>query len=145
MIIPQISVFLINKPGRLHALCESLAKANINLLSMTLADSGEFGLIRLIVSKPKEAVQILEDSGLAATITDVVACEVSASKGGLAKLLSTPAGKLKIDYAYAYPTPSKKDVAVMIFRFNDPNVAISKLKASGVKILSAEELLQDDP
>ena len=73
MKIPQVSVFVSNRPGRLQAVCRSLADAGVNLLSLTLADSGEFGLIRLIVSDPEKAVDVLAKAGLSATITDVVA------------------------------------------------------------------------
>jgi hypothetical protein len=71
----------------------------------------------------------------------VIACEVSALKGGLAKLLSTPAGSLQIDYMYAYPTCNQKEIAIMILRFRDPDEAISLLEKAGVQLLSRKELL----
>lgn len=141
MKIPQISIFVSNRPGRIHAVCQSLADADINLLSLTLADSGEFGLIRIIVSYPEKAVEVLGKSGIVAIVTDVVACEVSALKGGLAKLLSTPAGSLQIDYMYAYPTCHQKDKAIMILRFTDPDEAIALLEEAGVKLLSKKDIL----
>ena len=141
MKIPQISIFVSNRPGRIHAVCQSLADADINLLSLTLADNGEFGLIRIIVSHPEKAVEVLRKSGIVAIVTDVVACEVSALKGGLAKLLSTPAGSLQIDYMYAYPTCHQKDKAIMILRFTDPDEAIALLEEAGVKLLSKKDIL----
>lgn len=141
MKIPQISIFVSNRPGRIHAVCQSLADADINLLSLTLADSGEFGLIRIIVSHPEKAVEVLGKSGIVSIVTDVVACEVSALKGGLAKLLSTPAGSLQIDYMYAYPTCHQKDKAIMILRFTNPDEAISLLENAGVKLLSKKDIL----
>lgn len=141
MKIPQISIFVSNRPGRIHAVCQSLADADINLLSLTLADSGEFGLIRIIVSHPEKALEVLGKSGIVAIVTDVVACEVSALKGGLAKLLSTPAGSLQIDYMYAYPTCHQKDKAIMILRFTDPDEAIALLEKAGVKLLSKKDIL----
>lgn len=143
MKIPQISIFVSNRPGRLHAVCQSLADAGINLLSLTLADSGEFGLIRIIVSHPEKAVEVLSQAGIAATVTDVIACEVSALKGGLAQLLNTPAGALQIDYMYAYPTCNNKDIAVMILRFREPDEAITLLKKAGVIILGRKDLLEE--
>ncbi|MFA6341613.1 MAG: ACT domain-containing protein [Fibrobacteraceae bacterium] len=143
MKIPQISIFVANRPGRLQTICKSLADANINLLSLTLADSGEFGLVRLIVSHPEKAVTVLESSGLAAAITDVIACEVDAGLGGLAKLLATPAGQLQIDYMYAYPMQHEKNYAIMIFRFKDPDAAIDALRKAGAKVLSRKDLLGD--
>ncbi|HHX15161.1 MAG TPA: amino acid-binding protein [Fibrobacter sp.] len=143
MKIPQISIFVSNRPGRLHAVCQSLADADINLLSLTLADNGEFGLIRIIVSHPEKAVEILSKAGIVATVTEVLACEVSALKGGLAKLLNTPAGTLQIDYMYAYPTCNDKDIAVMILRFREPDEAIMLLQKAGVKILGRKDLLEE--
>jgi len=141
MKIPQISIFVSNRPGRIHAVCQSLADADINLLSLTLADSGEFGLIRIIVSHPEKAIEVLTKSGIVGIVTDVIACEVSALKGGLAELLSTKAGSLQIDYMYAYPTYHLKDKAIMILRFRNPDEAISILEEAGVKLLSKKEIL----
>jgi hypothetical protein len=141
MKIPQISIFVANRPGRLQTICKSLADANINLLSLTLADSGEFGLVRLIVSHPEKAIAVLEASGLAATITDVIACQVDAGLGGLARLLATPAGQLQIDYMYAYPIQQDKAFAIMIFRFHDPDAAIEALRQAGARIMSRAEIL----
>ena len=130
MKIPQVSVFVSNRPGRLQAVCKSLADAGVNLLSLTLADSGEFGLIRLIVSDPEKAVDVLAKAGLSATITDVVACPVNAAIGGLAELLSTAVGSQQIDYMYAYPS-TLNGSNIMILRFQDVDKAIEALKAGG--------------
>ena len=130
MKIPQVSVFVSNRPGRLQAVCRSLADAGVNLLSLTLADSGEFGLIRLIVSDPEKAV----------TITDVVACPVNAAIGGLAELLSTAVGSQQIDYMYAYPS-TLNGSNIMILRFQDTDKAIEALEATHFKAISKEELL----
>jgi hypothetical protein len=141
MKIPQISIFVSNRPGRIHAICKTLADAGINLFSLTLADNGEFGLVRLIVSDADKAVSVLEASGLAATVTDVIACEVDAALGGLSRFLATPAGEMQIEYMYAFPMQQHKDFAIMIFRFQDPDAAIAVLKNSGAKIISSKELL----
>ena len=132
MKIPQVSVFVSNRPGRLQAVCKSLADAGVNLLSLTLADSGEFGLIRLIVSDPEKAVDVLAKAGLSATITDVVACPVNAAIGGLAELLSTAVGSQQIDYMYAYPS-TLNGSNIMILRFQDVDKAIEALKATNFK------------
>ena len=140
MKIPQVSVFVSNRPGRLQAVCKSLADAGVNLLSLTLADSGEFGLIRLIVSDPEKAVNVLAKAGLSATIADVVACPVNAAIGGLAELLSTAVGSQQIDYMYAYPS-TLNGSNIMILRFQDVDKAIEALKATNFKAISKEELL----
>ena len=140
MKIPQVSVFVSNRPGRLQAVCKSLADAGVNLLSLTLADSGEFGLIRLIVSDPEKAVDVLAKAGLSATITDVVACPVNTAIGGLAELLSTAVGSQQIDYMYAYPS-TLNGSNIMILRFQDVDKAIEALKATNFKAISKEELL----
>lgn len=142
MKIPQVSVFVSNRPGRLQAVCNSLAEAGVNLLSLTLADSGEFGLIRLIVSDAEKAVDVLAKAGLSATITDVVACPVNASIGGLAGLLNTAVGSQQIDYMYAFPSTSKEGDNIMILRFQDPEKAIDALQAAHFKTICKEELLK---
>lgn len=143
MKIPQLSVFVSNQPGRLNSVCRTLAEANINLLSITLADSGDFGLIRLIVPDPEKAVTVLEKSGIAATITEVIACKVSAELGGLSKLLSTPAGELQIDYMYAFPTCTDPDYAIMILRFENPDQAVELLQQSNTTLISRKEILNE--
>ncbi len=141
MKIPQVSVFVSNRPGRLQAVCRSLADAGVNLLSLTLADSGEFGLIRLIVNDAEKAVEVLAKAGLSATITDVVACPVNAKIGGLADLLSTAVGTQQIDYMYAYPSTHKDGSNIMILRFADTDKAIEALQATNFKAISKEDLL----
>ena len=142
MKIPQVSVFVSNRPGRLQTVCRSLADAGVNLLSLTLADSGEFGLIRLIVNNPEKAVDVLAKAGLSATITDVVACPVNAAIRGLAELLSTAVGSQQIDYMYAYPS-TLNGSNIMILRFQDTDKAIEALKATNFKAISKEELFKN--
>ena len=142
MKIPQVSVFVSNRPGRLQTVCRSLADAGVNLLSLTLADSGEFGLIRLIVNNPEKAVDVLAKAGLSATITDVVACPVNAAIGGLVELLSTAVGSQQIDYMYAYPS-TLDGSNIMILRFQDTDKAIEALKATNFKAISKEELFKN--
>ena len=132
MKIPQVSVFVSNRPGRLQAVCRSLADAGINLLSLTLADSGEFGLIRLIVND--------SEKGLSATVTDVVACPVADKVGGLADLLDV-LGDLQIDYMYAYPSECSTATNVMILRFSDTDKALKVLEEKNFKTLSTTEML----
>ena len=136
MKIPQVSVFVSNRPGRLQAVCRALADAGINLLSLTLADSGEFGLIRLIVNEAEKAVEVLAKSGLSATVTDVVACPVADKVGGLADLLDV-LGDLQI----AYPSECKAGTNIMILRFSDTEKALAVLKEKNFKTLSTEEML----
>jgi hypothetical protein len=140
MTIPQVSIFVSNRPGRLNAVCRSLADAGINLLSLTLADSGEFGLVRIIVNDAPKAVDVLEKSGLSATITEVIACPVEDKVGGLADFLSV-VNDLQIDYMYAYPSECKSSTNVMILRFHDTEKALATLKEKNFKTLSTAEML----
>jgi len=140
MKIPQVSVFVQNRPGRLQAVCRSLADAGINLLSLTLADSGEFGLIRLIVNEAEKAVDVLAKAGLSATVTDVVACPVADKVGGLADLLDV-LGDLQIDYMYAYPSECATATNIMILRFSDTEKALKVLEEKNFKTLSTQEML----
>ena len=109
-------------------------------MSLTLADSGEFGLIRLIVNEAEKAVEVLAKSGLSATVTDVVACPVADKVGGLADLLDV-LGDLQIDYMYAYPSECKAGTNIMILRFSDTEKALAVLNEKNFKTLSTKEML----
>jgi hypothetical protein len=140
MKIHQLSLFLENKPGRLSEPCRLLADANINILTLSLADTQQFGILRLIVPDWQQAKEVLEKSGAVVNVTEVVATEVEDKPGGLALILEAIESEgLNIEYMYAF-TFRKGDKAVLVFRFDNPDAAIEALKRKGISIIADVEL-----
>lgn len=140
MKLHQLSVFLENKPGRLTAPCKVLAEAGMNILTLSLADTQQFGILRLIVRDWEKAKALLEKAGYVVKITEVVAVEVADRPGGLAKVLSVIEQLgINVEYMYAF-TFRREDKAVLVFRFEDPDAAIQSLKAKGVNLIGSVEL-----
>ena len=143
MKIRQLSVFLENRPGRLSALCQTLAEAGVNLATLTLAETGEFGLLRLITPDADKARMVVELAGYAATITEVVALQVPDRPGGLASVLQAlEAQNISVEYMYAFAMRAGGD-AVMVFRFDDMDRALSVLQAAGVNVFKPVDLFGD--
>ena len=144
MKLQQLSLFVENKPGSLRAPCEALAAAGIDLLTMSLADTSSFGILRFIVRDPERARQVLESAGMVARVSEVVTVEVENKPGGLAKVLAAiDAAGLGVEYMYDFGAASRGGQAAIIFRFEDPDAALAVLQAGGVWVLSSEELLSD--
>lgn len=140
MKIHQISLFLENKPGHLSSLCQTLADADINILTLSLADTQQFGILRLIVEDWQRAKEILEEAGSVVNITEVVATEVTDRPGGLAKILQIiESSNINVEYMYAF-TFREQDSAIVVFRFDDPDQAIKVLQENDVNVLSSIEL-----
>ena len=140
MKIHQISLFLENKPGHLSSLCQTLADADINILTLSLADTQQFGILRLIVEDWQRAKEILEEAGSVVNVTEVVATEVTDRPGGLARILQIIEGSsINVEYMYAF-TFREKDSAIVVFRFDDPDQAIKVLQENDVNVLSSVEL-----
>ncbi len=142
MKLQQLSLFLENRPGQLREPVEVLGNAGIDLLTMSLADTAQFGILRFIVRRPEAACAVLEEAGLVARTTDVVVVEVENRPGGLAAVLKVidEAG-LAVEYMYDFGAASRSGKAAIVFRFEDPDQAVATLKAAGVKMLESEELL----
>jgi hypothetical protein len=140
MKIHQLSLFLENSPGKAVEPCRLLARAGVNIRTLTIADTQQFGILRLIVSDWEKGRELLQQAGYVVNVTEVVAVEVDDRPGGLAGLLETlePSG-VNIEYMYAF-TFGREGRAIMIFRFNLPDVAIEHLRAAGVNVLSELEL-----
>ncbi len=140
MKIPQLSMFMENKPGRLSDPCRRLAEAGINIVTLSLADTQQFGILRLIVRDWEKAREVLAQAGCVVTVTEVVATEVEDKPGGLATLLEVieKAG-LNIEYMYAF-TFRSGDRAVLVFRFNDADAAIQVLQENGINVIGGVEL-----
>lgn len=138
MKIVQLSVFLENKEGRLADIIGALADAKINIRTLSLADTKDFGVLRMIVDTPEKAIEVLKKNGATVRTTDIIAVEVEDSPGGLYRVLKVfkEAG-INIEYMYAF-VEKNNDNAVMVFRVDDPDAAIKKIK--GVKILKADDI-----
>lgn len=142
MKIHQLSMFLENKPGRLSEPCRVLAEADINILTLSVADTQQFGILRLIVRDWERAKQVLEASGCVVNVTEVVATEVEDRPGGLASILEIiESAGLNIEYMYAF-TFRTGDRAVIVFRFDNPDLAIAALQSKGVNIIGGVELYE---
>ena len=141
MSVKQISVFLENRPGCLHEMTKALAEANIDLRGLSLAETSDFGIVRLIVDDVSGTAVTLREAGFVASLTDVLAVEVPNVPGGLNRVLEVLDGAgINVEYMYAILGNKKSDTAYMIFRVNDNAKASSSLTASGIKIMGAEEL-----
>ena len=140
MKLHQLSVFLENKPGQLKAVCQALAAEKLNIQTLTLADSKEYGILRLILEEWERAQAVLAQAGFVAAVTEVLALEVADHPGGLAGVLAVieEAG-LDVEYMYAF-TFGRSDKAVLIFRFDDADAALAALKARGVNVVGGVEL-----
>jgi len=136
----QVSVFLENKSGRLAEVTHALAEAGVNIRALSLAETIDYGVLRLIVDKPLEAKQALNGAGFTVTETEVIAVEMPDRPGGLAGIIDllTQRG-LNIEYLYAF-VGQRGENAIVIFRIDNVSEAVSALQEGGVHILSADEL-----
>lgn len=140
MTIKQISIFLENKPGRLSFPCGVLARRGINIVTLALADTKQFGILRLVVRHWQDAVAALEEAGCVVHVTDVVAVEVPDTPGAMEQLLQVAEEEnLNIDYMYAF-AEKRGDHAVIVFRFTDPDAATAALQRRSVNVLAPVDL-----
>jgi hypothetical protein len=140
MKIHQLSLFLENKPSQLTEPCRLLAEAGIDIRTLTLADTKQFGILRLIVSDWQKGAHLLEEAGYVVNVTEVVAVEVPDRPGGLAELLGVVEKTgLNIEYMYAF-TFGRGETAVLIFRFDDPAAAIEQLQSAGINVVASADV-----
>ena len=140
MQVEQISVFLENKTGRLSEVTGILSEAGVNIRALALADTSDFGVLRLIVDNNEKAVAVLKENGFTVGKTEVVAVEVEDKPGGLHNILKTLRGQgINVEYMYAYVRHTGQD-AVMIFRFDNIRGAIEVLTKNGVKVIDGDHL-----
>jgi hypothetical protein len=140
MKLPQLSVFLENRPGSLMEPLKVLADADINLVSISLADTEQFGILRLVLKDWEFAKSVLEKDGWVVNVSDVVAVDVDDQPGGLVKMLDILAeAGINIEYMYAFAL--RRNVkAVLLFRFEDPDAAIEVLEKAGIGVIQEAEL-----
>lgn len=141
MKLKQLSVFLENSPGRLYEATNALGAAGINLRSLSICDTFEFGVLRILVSDVALARRVIMEKQLPARVDDVVAVEIADVPGSLARVLFLfKESQVNIEYMYALAgTGGTSDKAVMVFRFNDNDRAIDILLANNIKLLDAKD------
>jgi hypothetical protein len=128
-VIRQISVFSENKPGRLAAMARALEEEKVNILAFSIAEAGEFGVVRALVDQPEKAYKKLSSLGFVVSFTEVIGVKMRDEPGGLyevARILGE--AKINIEYSYAY---SGKEMAVLILRVDNTREAIKQIRAHG--------------
>jgi hypothetical protein len=141
MNVTQLSVFMENKPGHLQHVLKILADANVNIATLTIAESSDFGILRMIVNDAAKAKSVLHDASITCSTTDVLAIEIDDKPGALLRAIDTFARRsLNIEYMYAF-TEKRGDKAVMIFRFDDVEAAKKALSEEGYGIVKKIDII----
>ncbi|MDA8442080.1 MAG: ACT domain-containing protein [Peptococcaceae bacterium] len=140
MYVKQISVFLENKSGRLAEVSTTLAQAKINIRALSIADTTDFGILRLIVNQPDLACTVLQANGFTVSTTDVIAVAVPDQPGGLSKVLEALAGStVNLEYMYAFLAKQQGN-ALVVFRVDDVEQAIEVMRRDGIEVLPSEQV-----
>ena len=140
MQLKQLSVFMENRAGRLAEITRVLADAGVNIRALSLADTSDFGILRLLVDDPDKAIRGLSEAGLTVRATEVIAVEIADRPGGLATILALLQGSgINVEYMYAF-LERHKDNAILVFRFEDPRKASEVLREASIKVFTAEEI-----
>lgn len=141
MTLKQISVFVENKPGKLQLLTEVLAKNNINMRALSLSETSEFGIVRIIVDDIENASRVFAEEGFVYTIAKVLGVAIPDEPGGLNRVLCMLSEEtINVEYMYAFLGGKNAEHAYMIFRVQDADAAVEALMAKGVSCLTQESL-----
>ncbi len=141
MTLKQISVFVENKPGKLQLLTDVLANNNINMRALSLAETSEFGIVRIIVDDIENASGVLSEEGFVYTVAKVLGVAIPDEPGGLNRVLHMLSEeKINVEYMYAFLGGKSADHAYMIFRVQDAESAVEALMAKGVNCITQENL-----
>ena len=136
--IDQVTVFLENQKGRLSALTRALANANVNMIALTIAETSDYGLVRIVCDSPKKAVEALKAADMRALVTKVLAVAVPNRPGGLADLLETfEALDLNIEYGYCFSVNGEE--AVDVLKVGDVSNAAKAIEAAGYRLVTPED------
>lgn len=143
MTIKQISVFVENEEGSLARFSDILWQNEIDMRALSIAEAGDFGIVRIIVDDAYKTACVLKDAGYICTVTPVLALEIPDKPGGLGHILHILGGcHINVEYTYAFLS-RKKDVAYMILRVTDNEKAVEALTKHKIKIVAEEELNQN--
>jgi len=138
----QLSLFLENRPGELSRPVHLLAKAKINILTLSVADARQFGVLRLIVKDWEKALKLLESNHFVVHVTDMVAIDVEDHPGGLAKVLEAiEESNINVEYMYAFAV-KREHKGMLVFRFNDPDKAIAAFQKQHINVIGPVEFAQ---
>ncbi|MEG3069610.1 MAG: ACT domain-containing protein [Peptococcaceae bacterium] len=142
MKVKQISVFLENKSGRLAQVAMLLGEKGINIRALSIADTADFGILRLIVNDPDHTYQVLKEAGFTVAFTDVIAVEVTDKPGGLAQILQLlDRAGVNIEYLYAFVQKASND-ALVVFRVEKLAEAVMVLQENGVRVMTGSDVYQ---
>jgi hypothetical protein len=142
MKVKQLSLFLENKPGALSRPVKLLSKAKLNILTLSIADTQQFGILRLVVRDWERAKQVLEKEGFVVKVSDMIAIEVADQPGGLADILVTlEKARVNLEYMYGF-TLRKEGKGVLAFRFDDPDHAVAALQKKGINPVRSVDLFK---
>lgn len=140
MKVKQLSIFLQNKEGSLYDALEILTDANINIKALSLADTSDFGILRIVVDDPEKGIEILKENNFLVKPTDIVAIEMDDTPGGLARILGIiKKDKINLEYLYAF-THDKTDKAILLLHTDNLDELISSLERENVVIVPPEEV-----
>ncbi len=139
MYLEQLSVFMENKVSRLNEVLLQLKMSKVNVLSLSLADTSEFGVLRLIVDNPEEGRKVLKENGFSARLTKVLAIKLPNEVGTLQSVLEV-LGKAGMNVEYMYVLANAKEFSGMIIKTGNPEEAAKVLEAAGIEFVKAEEV-----
>jgi len=140
MTLKQLSIFLENKSGRLTEVLEILGEEKINIIALSIADTSEYGILRLIVSDPGKAYQLLKDQGLSVNLTEVLSVKTATEAGSFAGILRILSDEnISIEYMYAF---SVEDKAILVFRTEDKEKAVEAIQRHKIRLIRASDLYE---
>ena len=142
MSLVQLSLLIENRRGQLKGPCEALGKAGLDIVTISLADTQQFGILRLVVRDPERARRVLEEAGYVVSATEVLVVEVPDRPGGLAEVLARfeEAG-VGVEYVYELGAPQRGSSALLVFRVEGVEAAARRLAARGVRVLDRDEVV----
>lgn len=141
MSIKQISVFLENKPGALNAMTTVLAENNINMLALTLAETEDFGIARIIADNVYNATTVLKDAGYIHSLTPVLGAAIPNVPGGLNKILTAlDEAEINVEHLYAFHGKNPHTHAYVILRVKDNSAATAALAEKGIRLVNQDQL-----
>lgn len=136
----QVSVFAENKPGKIERITSVLARNNVNIRAITISDAGDYGIIKLLLDRPSDAVECLKDNGIAATLREIIAIRVKDKPGGLHEVASfLTRSNVNVEDAYGFMVKSHEE-AVFVFQVENVRHAEKLLADAGFKMLTDKEL-----
>lgn len=140
MFIKQLSIFVENRPGRLSSITRLLGENGVDIRAMSIADTRDFGILRLIVNDPDKALGVLKQADYSVTLTNVIAVGVEDSPGGLYKAMQTLYdNNISIEYMYAFISKTE-NIAYVILRVENNDKAVTALEEAGIRILTKENI-----